>query len=37
VDWILGRARACTNVLADMSVAVILHRYEDDAPRDAEA
>lgn len=37
VDWILGRARACTNVLADMSVAVILHRHEDDAPRDAEA
>jgi DAACS family dicarboxylate/amino acid:cation (Na+ or H+) symporter len=27
VDWILGRARACTNVLADMSVAVILDRY----------
>ncbi len=37
VDWILGRARACTNVLADMSVAVILHRHEDDAPREAEA
>lgn len=37
VDWILGRARACTNVLADMSVAVILHRHEDDAAREAEA
>lgn len=37
VDWILGRARACTNVLADMSVAVILQRHEDDAPREAEA
>jgi Na+/H+-dicarboxylate symporter len=37
VDWILGRARACTNVLADMSVAVILHRHEDDAPRESDA
>lgn len=37
VDWILGRARACTNVLADMSVAVILDRYEPRVGPESEA
>lgn len=37
VDWILGRARATTNVLADMSVAVILDRFEPEGAPDTNA
>jgi Na+/H+-dicarboxylate symporter len=28
VDWILGRGRACVNVLSDMTVAILLDRTE---------
>ena len=32
VDWILGRARAMTNVTSDMVVAVLLDRFEETRP-----
>jgi Na+/H+-dicarboxylate symporter len=31
VDWIIGRCRAATNVISDMTVATILNRYETAA------
>jgi DAACS family dicarboxylate/amino acid:cation (Na+ or H+) symporter len=31
VDWILGRCRACVNVLSDMTVATLLDRTEPRA------
>jgi len=32
VDWLLGRGRAVTNVISDMTVAVLLHRFERPPP-----
>jgi Na+/H+-dicarboxylate symporter len=32
VDWILGRARAVTNVVSDMLVAVLLDRFQEGVP-----
>lgn len=29
VDWVVGRGRACTNVLSDMTVATLLDRFEE--------
>jgi len=36
VDWILGRLRACTNVISDMTVAILLDRLHPNAPVPAE-
>ncbi|MBI5517068.1 MAG: dicarboxylate/amino acid:cation symporter [Deltaproteobacteria bacterium] len=32
IDWVLGRCRAATNVLSDMTVAVLLDRFEGLPP-----
>jgi Na+/H+-dicarboxylate symporter len=34
VDWVLGRARAMTNVVSDIVVAVLLDRFEPPGPGD---
>lgn len=31
VDWMLGRARAATNVISDMTVATLLERFDESA------
>jgi DAACS family dicarboxylate/amino acid:cation (Na+ or H+) symporter len=32
IDWVLGRCRAATNVLSDMTVAVLLDRFGAEGP-----
>jgi Na+/H+-dicarboxylate symporter len=33
VDWIIARVRSGVNVLSDMLVAILLDRFDRDAPR----
>lgn len=36
VDWIIGRLRACVNVLSDMTVAILLDRLHPTMPTEPE-